>query len=45
MHISVLKLVYTYSESLHVSANNVAIIRDVKYKGKCIKRTCENIEI
>ena len=45
MHISVLKLVYTYSEPLHVSANYVAIIKDVKCKGKGIKRTCKNIEI
>lgn len=29
-----LKLVYTYSELLHVSANYVANIRDVKCKGE-----------
>lgn len=45
MHISILKLVYTYSEPLHLSATYVAIIRDVKYRGKSIKRTCKNIEI
>jgi hypothetical protein len=33
MHVTVLKLVYTYTELLHVSANYVAVIRDVKHKG------------
>jgi hypothetical protein len=34
MRTSVLKLVYINNEILHVSANYVAIFRDVKYKGK-----------
>ena len=33
MHTSVLKLVYIHNELLHVSANHVAIVSDVKYKG------------
>jgi hypothetical protein len=33
MHISILKLVYIKSDLLHVSANYVAISRDIKYKG------------
>jgi hypothetical protein len=33
MHISILKLVYIYSELLRVSANHVAIFRDIKYRG------------
>jgi len=45
MHVSILKLVYGYSELLHVSANYVAFIRDVKYKVKRIKRACKNVEI
>jgi hypothetical protein len=32
MHVSILKLVYVRGELLRVSANNVAIFRDIKYK-------------
>jgi hypothetical protein len=32
MHTSILKLVYIHRELLHVSANNVAMFKDVKYK-------------
>ena len=34
MHTRILKLVYTYNELQHVWANYVAIIRNIKYKGK-----------
>jgi hypothetical protein len=30
--VSVLKLIYVHSE-LHVSANSVAVFRDIKYEG------------
>ena len=32
MHSSILKLVFTYNEPLHVSANDVDVIRDIKYE-------------
>jgi len=32
MHPSILKLVFTYNELLHVSVNHVDVIRDVKYE-------------
>jgi hypothetical protein len=32
MHSSILKLVFTYNEPLHVSANHVDVIRDIKYE-------------
>jgi len=32
MHTSILKLVYSNNELLHVSANHVTIVREVKYK-------------
>ena len=31
MHMSTLKLIYVHNELLHVSANHVAIFRDVNY--------------
>jgi hypothetical protein len=33
MHVSVLQLVFIHKELLHVSANRMAIFRDIKYKG------------
>jgi hypothetical protein len=33
MRKSILKLIYVHNELQHVSANHVAIFRDVKYKG------------
>ena len=33
MHISLLKYVYVHNELLRVSANHVAIFRNVKYNG------------
>jgi len=33
MHTRTLILVYMHNELLHVSANHVAIFREVKYKG------------
>ena len=37
MHINVVKLVYVHTELLHVSANHVAIIRDISTQFRWIK--------